>query len=170
MCCTSLCPEGQAALECTRRLLPARPLLPPCTGSRHPRGRHLHGLDLRRCQEGAAERRVWGFGGSWRTAVCVAALWPHTCLPCFAPHAAGHHPRRQDHGRRRLRLLLQHHCRWEELGQGSWGAVRELAYNAAAHPAHASTVVLPSLAGMNWVAPHVKKNGWRGVVNMSLGG
>lgn len=25
-------------------------------------------------------------------------------------------------------------------------------------------------AGMNWVAQHVKKNGWRGVVNMSLGG
>ncbi|PSC70000.1 serine protease [Micractinium conductrix] len=26
------------------------------------------------------------------------------------------------------------------------------------------------IAGMNWVLQHVKKNGWRGVVNMSLGG
>ncbi|PRW33568.1 serine protease [Chlorella sorokiniana] len=26
------------------------------------------------------------------------------------------------------------------------------------------------IAGMNWVVQHVKKNGWRGVVNMSLGG
>ena len=25
-------------------------------------------------------------------------------------------------------------------------------------------------AGMDWVAQHVKRNGWRGVVNMSLGG
>lgn len=28
----------------------------------------------------------------------------------------------------------------------------------------------PGSAGMNWVLQHVLKNGWRGVVNMSLGG
>ena len=33
------------------------------------------------------------------------------------------------------------------------------------HPRH--TLSPP---GMNWVLQHVKKNGWRGVVNMSLGG
>ena len=26
------------------------------------------------------------------------------------------------------------------------------------------------ISGMNWVRDHVKRNGWRGVVNMSLGG
>lgn len=46
-------------------------------------------------------------------------------------------------------------------GRGAW-----LHLQASNHPLPLS--LLP--AGMNWVRQHVQKNGWRGVVNMSLGG